>query len=135
MRTFVPVTLALVMCVSPLNADTHILGGMEPGEFAVTTEHASEESGYLLFKVKELDPDSVYFFPRKPRWWAYIVGGNATTWATCYGMSGWMPLRSTETPGYIALEHRGVERYGVTFVYQDSLWNWDGTYDFIVKQE
>ena len=124
--------LSLVLMVA--EATEQILGGMEPGEFVVEADSA-DTGGYLLFRTKALDPDSVYFFPRHERWDAYIMGGNATTWATCTGMTGWVPTRSTETPGYIALEHRGLERYGVVFVYFDTSWAWDGSYDYIIKQQ
>lgn len=115
-------------------ADTHILAGMGPGEFVVEVD-SLDASGMLVYSVRELSPDSVYFFPRYARWDAYIMGGNATGWASCYGMTGWMPTRSTETPGYIALEHRGIERYGVVFVYFDTSWVWTGHYDYIIKQQ
>ena len=113
---------------------THNIMGMGPGEFVVVMD-SLDASGALIFKVRELSPDSVYFFPRRDLWDAYIMGGNATTWASCYGLTGWNPVRSIDTPGYIALEYRGWERYAVTFVYFNIDGTWDGTYDLIVKQE
>ena len=135
MRTLL-LTLLLMGAAAPAHSDTiHILGGESTGEWAVSADSA-DVGGYLIFRHMALDPDSLYFFPRKDaNWDAYIIGGNATTWASCYGMTGWAFIRSTETPGYIALEYRGRERYGVAFVYFDSLWSWDGTYDLIIKQQ
>lgn len=114
----------------------HILAGVVDGEWTHTSR-----GGVHCFQAGPpppgAHPDSIYFYPRKPRWVAWVGIGPPIPWATDHGLEplGW--IHGSATPGYVAMRRtdEGEWRYSVAFAYLRHDGTWDQTWDWRLRQE
>lgn len=118
----------------PIGDFVHILRELEVGEW----QHRRDGS-VICWQAGPPEtgahPDSIYFYPRKPRWAALVTTGDPMSWATCIGLPwGWW-VTSEGSPGYVALARELYQRYAVAFVYLSPSGLWDSTWEWHIRQE